>query len=200
MTPGPFKGLAIHNNKEKEVKIIKVTFALVISAYLWGCASGAKVENMVFQGDQKNYSVEIQQNMELGEVSGGKKTNPAWTSEIDNEAFSGAVKESLKSQGLYSDTGKYRLEVEMLKVDQPLFGFNMKVTTHVRYILTNTNSQVVVFDDTIIAPHTTSAGEAFAGVKRLRLANEGSARKNIEGLLNRLTELQIEPTQISLAN
>ena len=181
------------------MKFIKVTFVLVMCSYLWGCASGAKMENMVFQGEKKEYSEEIQENLMLGEVSGGKKTNPAWTSEIDNEAFSGAVKESLKSQGLYSNNGKYRLEVKMLKVDQPLFGLDLKVTTHVRYILTHADSGAVVFDDTVIAPHTAGVGDALAAVKRLRLANEGSAQKNIEGLLSKLTELRIAPQEVSLA-
>ncbi len=181
------------------MKFIRVTFVLIICSYLWGCASGAKMENMVFHGEQKEYSGEMKENLGLGEVSGGEKTNPAWTSEIDNEAFSGAVKKSLKSQGLYSDNGKYQLEVKMLKVDQPLFGLNLEVTTHVRYILSNTDNGSVVFDDTVIAPHTAGVGDAFAAVKRLRLANEGSAQKNIEGLLNKLTELRIELQGISLA-
>ncbi|MCO4780424.1 MAG: hypothetical protein KC471_08550 [Flavobacteriaceae bacterium] len=181
------------------MKFIKVTLVLVICSYLFGCASGAKKENMAFHGDQKEYSAELQKNLRLGEVSGGEKTNPAWTSEIDNEAFSGAVKESLKSQGLYSDNGEYRLEVNMIKVYQPLFGLDLKVTTHVRYILTNVNSGAVVFDDTVIAAHTAGVGDAFIAIKRLRLANEGSARKNIEGLLKKLLELRIEPKEISLA-
>lgn len=181
------------------MKLVKFTFVLVVCAYLLGCASGAKMENMVFHGDQKEYSGEIQENMGLGEVSGGKKTNPAWTSEIDNEAFSGAVKESLISQGLYSANGKYRLEVSMLKVDQPIFGLDLEVTTYVRYILTSVDSGAVVFDETVIAPYTAGVGDAFVGVKRLRLANEGSAQKNIEGMLKKLSELRIEPKEISLA-
>lgn len=181
------------------MKYIKVTFVFVLCTYLWGCASGAKMEGMVFHGDKKEYSDEIKTNMGLGEVSGGEKTNPAWTSEIDNDAFSGAVKESLRSQGLYSENGKYRLEVKMLKVDQPLFGLDLEVTTHVQYILTHVETSTVIFDDTVIAPHTAGVSDAFAAVKRLRLANEGSAQKNIEGLLNKLSELRIEPKEISLA-
>jgi len=182
------------------LKTLKILFVLIGCSYLWGCASGAKMENMVFQGDKKEYPSEIQENMGLGEVSGGTKTNPLWTSEIDSESFSGAVKESLKSQGLYSGNGKYQLEVKMLKVDQPLFGFNLKVTTHVQYTLTNSDSGAVVFDDTVIAPYTASVDDAFVAVKRLRLANEGSAQKNIEELLNKLSALRIESQEISLAN
>jgi len=181
------------------MKLVKLTLVLIAYLHLVGCASGAKMENMVFAGEQKTYSTELKENLALGEVSGGKKTNPAWTSEIDNESFSGAVKESLISQGLYSDNGKYQLEVKMLKVDQPLFGLDLKVTTHVQYVLTRVESGNVVFDETVIAPHTASVGEAFVAVKRLRLANEGSAQKNIEQLLDKLSALRIDSAGVSLS-
>ncbi|MDB4000851.1 hypothetical protein N9451_00125 [bacterium] len=179
------------------MKIIKYGLLVIISTYLLGCASGAQMENMVFQGEQKPYSAELNNNVVVDEVTGGKKTNPAWTSEIDNESFFGAVVGSLKSQGLYSDTGKYRLIVKMLKVEQPLFGLNLEVTTHVRYIVMRKSNNEVVFDDTIITPHTAGFDDAFAAVKRLRLANEGSANKNIEGLLEKLSQLNISANQIS---
>lgn len=154
---------------------------------------------MTYLGDQKKYASEIQENVALAEVTGGTNTNPAWTPEIENEAFYGAVKETLKSQGLYSDQGKYRLEAKILEVDQPLVGFDLMVTAHIRYILTNTDSGKVVLDETVVAPHTSTVSDAFVAVKRLRLANEGAAKKNIEGLLNRLSELGIAPEEVSLA-
>lgn len=182
------------------MKILKVTFALMTCVYLAGCASGAKMENMVYQGGKKEYQTEIKDNLGLGEVTGGEKTNPAWTSEIDNQAFAGAVKQSLQSQGLYAEKGKYKLDVKMLKVDQPIFGLDLEVTTHVRYILTSIETGAVVFDETVVAPHTAGVGDAFVAVTRLRLANEGSAQKNIEVLLNKLSALRIAPQQISLVN
>ena len=38
------------------MKIAKISLILVAILYLSGCASGAKVENMTYQGAQKNYS------------------------------------------------------------------------------------------------------------------------------------------------
>ena len=58
------------------------------------------MENMIFLGDKKQYASELQSNVGLGNVSGGTKTNPAWTSEIANDAFTDAVKESLKALSL----------------------------------------------------------------------------------------------------
>ena len=182
------------------MKLANFIFILMIASYLTGCASSAKMENMIYLGGQKNYSNEIQENLKLAEVSGGKKTNPLWTSEIDNEAFSGAVIQSLESQGLYSEDGQYRLKVDLLKVNQPLFGLDLKVTTHVRYTLTDVTSGELVFDEIVVAPYTASVGDSFMAVKRLRLANEGSAQKNIKGLLEKLSDLRINSRNVSLAD
>jgi hypothetical protein len=56
----------------------------------------------------------------------------------------------------------------------------------------------MLFDETIIAPYTATIGDAFVAIKRLRLANEGSGRKNVEGLMNKLSELEISPKQVSI--
>lgn len=180
------------------MKSTKLTIILVVSMFLLGCASGAKMENMVYQGDKKNYDKNLTDSVAVASVSGGQKTNPAWTSEIDDAAFSGAVKQSLLEQGLLSETGKYELRVTMIKVDQPLFGLDLTVTTHVKYTLTNAESGVVIMDEVVIAPHTATVGDAFAAIKRLRLANEGSGKKNIEGMLEKLAKLKINPKEISM--
>lgn len=180
------------------MKILKLAFIFLVSAYLFGCASPAKMENMVYQGNQKAYPEQLRKNVDVSSVSGGKKTNPAWTSEIDDEAFSGALKQSLSAQGLLSDKGGYQLEARLLKVEQPMFGFDIKVTTHVQYILTDVKTNSVVLDKTVVSPYTATVGDAFAAVKRLRLANEGSGKKNIEGLLDKLSALKIRPKAITL--
>lgn len=177
-----------------------VKYILVIATciYLTGCASGAKVENMLYKGNQKEYSTKMKDNVALSSVTGGEKTNPAWTSQISDIAFSGAIKESLKKEGLYSEKGKYNLSVEMIKIDQPIFGFDMTVTTIVKYILTDSSTGAIILNQEVNAPHTATVGDAFAGYERLRLANEGSGQKNIEGLLNLLAKLDIEKNQVTL--
>lgn len=181
------------------MKFLKQMFAISVCLYLVGCASGAQVENMIYQGEHQNYASEIQENVVLTSVTGGEDTNPAWTSEISDEAFSAAIKQSLMSEGLYSDAGKYVLSVEMVGVEQPLFGLDMTVTTTVKYALKDKSTGDIVLDKEVTAPFTATVGDAFAGVKRLRLANEGSGLKNIEGLLTLLSELDIDVDQVSLA-
>ncbi len=180
------------------MNIIRFTPVLAICVFLLGCASGAKMENMTYQGDQKVYDESLKNNVEVASVSGGESTNALWTSEISSEAFSSAVKQSLSEQGLLSENGKYQLQVKMIEVDQPSFGFDMTVTTHVQYVLTDTSNNSVILDEVIVAPHTATTGDAFAGYKRLQLANEGSGKKNIEGLLEKLSELKINSKEISI--
>lgn len=181
----------------KYARILSVLAALL---YLTGCASGAQMGNMVYHGPVKVYDKDLEDNVDVTNVSGGEKTNPAWTSEIDNDAFAGALKQSLQKQGLLAGTGRYQLEALLLEVDQPMFGLDFEVTTHVRYILTDReNNGAVVLNETIVAPYTATIGDAFAAIKRLRLANEGSGKANIQGLIEKLSELQIQPGNISLA-
>ena len=181
------------------MKLTRITMVIAAVIYLSGCASGAKMENMIYQGGQKAYSGELKDSLEVSNVSGGQKTNPAWTSEISSEAFSGAVKQSLLAQGLLSNDGRYKLTVKMLKVEQPLFGLDFEVTTHVQYTLIDSKENSTIFDQTIVAPHTATFSDAFAGVERLRLANEGSGKKNISNFLEKLSELKINKNEISLA-
>lgn len=181
------------------MKVIKLLAVIAASTYLFGCAAGAKQENIAYRSYQQvTYAQELNQNVSLDSVSGGRATNPAWTSEISNGAFHGALRDSLAAQNLYSDTGRYKLQASLVGVDQPLFGFDMTVTTRIRYTLVDTQTNQVLLEEVIAAPHTATTGDAFVGTTRLRLANEGSAKKNIQNFLDRLAQLKIEPNQVSL--
>lgn len=178
--------------------IIRHIFLLCIACYLAGCASGAKIDSMVYNLEQKQYPATFNNNVSLGEVSGGKETNPLWTSQIDNEAFSGAIIQSLQSQGLYAERGTYSLNAELIKVKQPLFSGNTTVATSVKYRLTDLSSNKVILDELIEAAYTAKLSEAFIGVQRLRLANEGSIKNNIAALLEKLATMDID-MKITLA-
>jgi len=182
------------------MKIIKLSTVLFACVLLFGCASGAKIENMTVKPGElsSNYDKALSDGVKISDVSGGKKTNPAWTSEISSEAFSEALRESLVSENIYLSNGRYSLSAELLKVKQPVLGINMKVTTHIRYVLSDSkNNDAVLLDQTLIAPYTATIGDAFVGVQRLRLANEGSAKANIKELLKKLAELNISEVSIS---
>lgn len=103
--------------------------------------------------------------MKLKQVSGGQKTNPMFASQIDSEVFSDALKQALESQGLYSESGKYSLDVKILKVEQPIFGLDFKVTTHIQYILKNISNGNIILDTTVVAPYTATVSDALVGVE-----------------------------------
>lgn len=128
-------------------------------------------------------------------VGGGETTNPLWTSEVGNAEFRGAIEQSLLNHGLLSKnalSSKYLLKVSLLKVDQPMFGFDLTVTSEVNYLLLRKKINEVVYENSISAPFTATVGDSFLAVERLRLANEGSIRENIKKFLIQLSVLDLK--------
>ena len=159
------------------MKIAKLTCALFMCLVLWGCAT-AKKENMAYTSGQRNFPLELQENLQLGQVSVVEQSKLSFVWVITDEAFAGAIEDSLKAQGLYSDKSSYLLEVDMFKVDS---GFSYEVTTHAKYTITNTENGTVIFDETVIASHTAHAD----------WVSEASAHWNIKGFFGKLSELNI---------
>ena len=78
------------------------------------------------------------------------------------------------------------LDAELVDLDQPNMGFDIEVTAKVHYKLTELASGNKIIDDTITTPHTTDMSDAFMGTERLRLANEGAMRDNIQALIGKI--------------
>jgi hypothetical protein len=178
----------------------KLLLLTLFATFLVGCASGAKFENMAYTDSSGlTYDKNIKKSVGLSAVNGGSETNPLWTSEISSDAYREAVKLSLSTAGLFSENGRYQLTVTLLNVDQPMFGLDLKVTTIVSYVLTDTKTNKVLLNDTVTAIHTATFGDAAIAIKRLRLANEGSGRANIKVLLEKLSILNVSPNEVSLS-
>jgi hypothetical protein len=165
---------------------------LVAAALIGGCASGSKPDAMVAQivapVHKNDGDVSIA-------VSGGKETSKMGASQISNDAFAQALRESIEKAGLFSsvaaDGGRYRLTGFIGKVDQPMFGFSFTVKMEVSYALKDMKSGSTVWTKDINSEYTATAGQAFAGVERLRLANEGAARENIRLALTEMAGLTL---------
>lgn len=168
------------------MKFIKQITLIFGSLYLLSCASAASLDNMKYTGNKKSYPSKYMKSISLDLISGGTETSAFLNSEIDGRTFKDAVKESLKAQGLYSEKGSYKLGIKILAVDQPMMGLDMKVTTVIEYILKRSGKQI--FKETITAPFTATFGDHIYGPSRLKIANEGSAKKNIEMLLEFLSK------------
>jgi hypothetical protein len=104
-----------------------------------------------------------------------------------------AVQQSLENADfLGKASAPYALRANLLRIDQPLIGLDFEVTSEVEYALVEVASNQVIVREVIRTPFTAGVGDAFIAIKRLRLANEGAARVNIESFLKRLSAPKIE--------
>ncbi len=130
-------------------------------------------------------------------VTGGSETSSMGASKISSADFAEAIKTSITQSGLFAkllptgQTEDYHLEVAIVRLDQPTFGFSMTVTIESNWTLTRGSDKTAVWQKAIVSTHTAKTSEAFAGVTRLRLANEGAARTNIQDALTQIGALTL---------
>ena len=178
--------------------MFKTLVTVGFCALLGACATPARTSAMVATADNTApVNAGLQRAILLGGTFGGEETSPLWTSEIGNPEFKEALQQSLELRGLLaSGAGQYKLEATIMDVDQPLIGFDATVKTTVHYVLTEVATNKIVDDRTIEASHTATVSDAFVGVERLRLANEGAAKNNIAAYLDQLTR-EFKPSTAS---
>ena len=159
-------------------------FSLVVAAsiILVGCASpsdpAAMVPTNAIVGKTHSGSVNLA-------VSGGHETNGLWTSQVSSKDFQTALESSILHYGVFSRViqnggADYRLDVSLVRLAQPLIGFNMTVTSTVAWRLADTKTGRVLWEQTIVSPYTATISDAFIGIERLKLANEGAIRESIK--------------------
>ncbi len=177
-----------------KLNFTKLILVVICAGFLTGCASPATVQGMRPKSptlqNKHPFSVSVQ-------VAGGRDTNPIWTSEISGDAFVKAIRESIAESGLFrsvitTGSGDYLLEVIIVNVDKPLIGLDMTVNLTANWKLTHVPSNKTVYQELIPQHYTATIGDAFFGIKRLRLAEEGAARGNIEEGLTRLSRLNLQ--------
>jgi hypothetical protein len=171
----------------------KVALILWIVSLIAGCATPASQEGMTASAPPASAGIaipnELRGQIAVGNVAGGKGTNPMWVSSISDEDFQAALESSLRNAGLGAanrNSGRYVLMATLQRVQQPLAGFNMTVTTTIGYTLAERGTNKSLWTRTVTRAYTARPGDAFYGPTRLRLANEGSAKANIEELIGEL--------------
>lgn len=110
---------------------------------------------------------------------------------MSSEDFQKALIVSLEESGYLAkdQSTTYALIANLKELQQPFFGFDMQVTSSVNYRLDDLKKDTNVLDEDINADFTATVSDAFAGVERLRLANEGSIKENIKRLIEKLALL-----------
>lgn len=116
------------------------------------------------------------------------ETDPLWTSEVSNSAFRQALELTLKQHTLLAESdGPLDLTATLAAMDQPFGGFNMTVSSTVVYRISDASGERI-FDEIVTVPYTANFSDAFMGVERLRLANEGAIKANIARFMELLTQ------------
>ena len=129
-------------------------------------------------------------------VTGGSATSSLGASKISNQDFAEAIKNSIAQSGLFAkivSTGQsdYQLEVQIVRLDQPMFGASFTVNLEATWRLLRVGDQKLVWEKAITSSSTAAWNAAFAGVTRLRLANEGAARNNIQEAIAQMSALPL---------
>jgi hypothetical protein len=161
---------------------------------LGGCATPATQMGMTVATPQTGLLRPIPERLRgqvaVKDVMGGSETNPMLVSNISSSDFETALEASLRNVGLGAanrQSGRYLVGATLIKVDKPLFGASLTVTTTVNYDLIERSSNKTVWTKTITKDYTAQFSDAFLGAERLRLANEGSARANISAFIDELS-------------
>ncbi|MEN8803532.1 MAG: hypothetical protein ABF297_16295, partial [Thiogranum sp.] len=162
--------------------------------WMVGCAAPAKKQALVVDGTsfgtKHPYSVSIN-------TSGGGETSDTGYTNIPNEDLADAIEESIMNTGLFSsvikgDGADYKLSVSLISMSKPMFGFAFTIDMEMAWSLVNGRTGDVVMRESIKSSHTSSAGEAFAATKRIRLAVEGATQDNIRQGLQKISELPLK--------
>ena len=175
---------------------IRALLAFVIGAVallLGGCATASNSAAMIAPVTAKvtKHPEALSVN-----VTGGSETSAMWKSMVSDADFAEAIKASVTQSGLFAkiavgDAADYQLEVQIVRLVQPNFGASFTVTIETSWFLKNRRAQKVIWQKSITTSYTASMGDAIIGATRLRLANEGAARSNIQDAINQMSALTL---------
>jgi hypothetical protein len=159
-------------------------------AALGACATPASIAGMTASSTgSAAIPPTLEHAMSVGVVTGGEPTNPLWTSQVGNQEFRSALEASLRNFDLLAEgqESRFVVDADLIDVQQPTIGFALTVTSTVAYHVRRSATTEAILEETVIAPYTASATSAFLATERLRLANEGSIKRNLELFIERLS-------------
>lgn len=182
-------------------RVLRIYYLSILTSFcvflFTGCAITPTPKGMLARSAmvQNHYPFSVSVKAE-----GTKESNAFGGPGIPGEPLAEAIRNSITKYGLFrsvitTGSGDYLLEADIVKVDAPAAGFNMTVSMGIRWKLTHVSTGKIVFQQTTFKAYTATVGDAFAGVKRVRLAEEGAARENIEDALDRISQLRLDGTE-----
>ena len=129
-------------------------------------------------------------------VTGGAAASPLGVPQIADGEFADAIRQSVMASGLFANIqppaqADYLIDVALVRLSQPLFGGSMTVTLEANWTLRRRVDGVTVWQKAIINEYTAGRGEAANASSRIRLANKGAARANIQEALIAMGALKL---------
>lgn len=165
-----------------------------VALLLGGCASPTMPMNMAVAPSalSKSHSGAVAVN-----TSGGEETNPAMMSKVSDADLRAAIEESIRRTKLFSAVVKvgeadYVLNASIVSLSQPMMGFDMTVQAEILWSLTPKGAAKPVWEKSVKSQATKGVGDAFAGVKRLRLVTEAAIQENIAKTLPEIAALDLK--------
>lgn len=171
----------------RAIKAIMFISLASVFIVLMGCATSANYQSMMVRTTPETYkNPKLTNTIVVSNVSGGKKTNPFWTSQVENYGFKKALEESLSAYGYLANSvgnAKYQLDASLLRVDMPAMSFSPEVKSTVVYKITGSG---INKEYKIEANGKAKFSDALFSDERFRIANERSVQENIREFLKRL--------------
>lgn len=164
----------------------------------YGCATPISPGNLIPKHLGNEFSINngpLHKAIYVNEVDGGSESNNIKFGDIGNVELREAISTSLKENNylqVSNQITKYSLNIFLVEINQPQPGFTMTVTTFIRYRLIDISNKNVIFDEIINASDTKTTNDAFFGPTRNIIAMEGSLKKNIAKLIEKLFSINKE--------
>lgn len=123
----------------------------------------------------------------VGFVVGGAESTFLTGAQVSNESFRRALESSLDLTTILGEpTSPLVVDAAIESFEQPVITLSFTVTSTISYRVRSTRTGAVVWQDRVVAQHTTKFQESLVRSERFRIANEGSARANIAEFIRRL--------------
>lgn len=171
---------------------------LLILLFLAGCAAPLDtgpmsptmtvIKDTYAQGDLKN-------NVTISSVVVPEDFHTSDIGSIDSLMLNDVLTSALNASDYLNITdknSKYSLDVTLIELTTPSFGFDMDGKSVIEYKLTNTADQKVLFDDMIVQGYIANFGEAYNATLRARIARSKAIRENVSQFLHVLRNIDEE--------
>lgn len=174
----------------------RATFTVMFffgAVILSSCAAAPDVAHMIPSTTQSAV-LRSDKVLRVGEVTGGKETNPLMKSTIDDAGFRQALIETLQRSSLFrsvvTDQRAVDYELQAEIVSQEVQGlYQLTATLFVNYRLVELPSHREIWKENLLSRYVARFGESFLGAERLRKANEGVVRENLLQLVEKLSQV-----------